>query len=82
MSNPSNIPRLGLGFSTDQRASLQRANKLKQELYAQQKKIQFSNLLERSGQDVESYVESQNNVFISSSSSNAFSEDSNDNPSS
>ncbi len=81
MSNPSNIPRLGLGFSTDQRASLQRANKLKQELYAQQKKIQFSNLLERSGQDVESYVESQNNVFISSSRSNAFSEDSNDNPS-
>lgn len=71
MSTPFNTPRLGLGFSADQRASLQRANKLKQELYAQQKKIQFSNLLERSGQDIESYIESQNNVFISSSRSSA-----------
>lgn len=66
MSKSFNVPRLGLGFSEEQRAALQRANRLKQELYAQQKKIQFSNLLERSGRDVESYVESQNNVFISS----------------
>lgn len=66
MSNNNPAPRLGLGFSEEQRAALQRANKLKQELYAQQKKIQFSNLLERSSQDIESYVESQNNVFISS----------------
>ena len=76
MSNASGIPRLGLGLSADQRASLQRANKLKQELYAQQKKIQFSNLLERSGQDVESYVESQNNVFIISGRSDNDSNDS------
>ena len=82
MSDSFNIPRLGLGFSADQRASLQRANKLKQELYAQQKKIQFSNLLERSGQDVESYIESQNNVFISSGRSSVASEDSGDPPSS
>lgn len=70
MSNSFNTPRLGLGFSEDQRAALQRVNRLKQELYAQQKKIQFSNLLERSSQDIDSYVESQNNVFILSGRAN------------
>lgn len=65
MSGSFNSPRLGLGLSEERRVALQTANKLKQELYAQQKKIQFSNLLERSNEDVNAYIESQNNVFIS-----------------
>ena len=64
MANSFNAPRMGLGLSEERRATLQRENRLKQELYAQQKKIQFSNLLERSNQDVDAYIESQNNVFI------------------
>ncbi len=58
--------RMGLGLSEERKAVVRQANRLKQELYAQQKKIQFSSLLERSNEDVDSYVESQNNVFISS----------------
>lgn len=73
-SNSNNSPRLGVGFSEERRLELQQANKLKQELYAQQKKIQFSNLLERSNQDVASYIESQANLFIASSRSKAPSE--------
>ena len=64
MANSFNAPRMGLGLSEERRATLQRENRLKQELYAQQKKIQFSNLLERSNQDVDAYIETQNNVFI------------------
>lgn len=62
-----NLPRLGVGFAEERRVELQQANKLKQELYAQQKKIQFSNLLERSNEDVVAYIESQENLFISAS---------------
>ncbi|MGI6401395.1 MAG: hypothetical protein ACOX0A_04705 [Thermoguttaceae bacterium] len=80
MSKSSNAPRLGLRFSEEQKTALQRANKLKQELYAQQKRIQFSNLLERSGQDIESYVESQKNIFISVGSSKDSDLDANDAP--
>lgn len=69
--NSFNSPRLGVGLSEERRFELQQANKLKQELYAQQKKIQFSNLLERSNEDVTSYIESQENLFISSSRKNA-----------
>ena len=65
MSDSFKSPRLVLGFSEERRIALQRANKLKQELYAQQKKIQFSNLLERGNDDLEEYIESQDNVFIS-----------------
>ena len=64
MSSSFGSPRFGLGLSEERRIAMQRVNKLKQELYAQQKKIQFSNLLERSSQDVEAYIESQDNVFI------------------
>ncbi len=64
--NSFNSPRLGVGLSEERRFELQQANKLKQELYAQQKKIQFSNLLERSNEDVTAFIESQENLFISS----------------
>ncbi len=57
-------PRLGLGLSEERKIAIKQANKLKQELYAQQKKIQFSNLLERANDDLDAYIESQENVFI------------------
>ncbi len=66
MSDSHRSPRLGLGLSEERKAALQQSNRLKQELYAQQKKIQFSNLLERSNDDVDAYIESQENVFIAS----------------
>ena len=61
-------PRLGLGLSEERKIAIKQANKLKQELYAQQKKIQFSNLLERANDDLDAYIESQENVFITSRS--------------
>lgn len=65
MSDSFKSPRLGLGLSEERRIAIKQANKLKQELYAQQKKIQFSNLLERANDDLDAYIESQDNVFIS-----------------
>ncbi|MDO5308514.1 MAG: hypothetical protein Q4G03_03340 [Planctomycetia bacterium] len=70
MATP-NGQRISVGLSEERRISIQRANKQKQELYAQQKKIQFSNLLERSSQDVDDYIESQNNIFLNVNRSRA-----------
>ncbi len=66
--NSSKLPRLGLGFSEERKIAIKQTNKLKQELYAQQKKIQFSNLLERANDDLDAYIDSQENVFIQGSS--------------
>lgn len=57
-------PSFRVGVSVERRAELERTNRLKQEQYAKQKTIQFSNLLERASDQIGEYVESQRNLFI------------------
>lgn len=57
-------PGFRVGASVERRAELERTNRLKQELYAKQKTIQFSNLLERTSDQIGEYVESQRNIFL------------------
>ena len=57
-------PGFRVGVSVERRAELERTNRLKQEQYAKQKTIQFSNLLERAGDQIGEYVESQRNIFL------------------
>jgi hypothetical protein len=57
-------PGFRVGVSVERRAELERTNRLKQEQYAKQKTIQFSNLLERASDQIGEYVESQRNLFI------------------
>ncbi len=61
-SSPS--PGFRVGVSAERRAELERSHRLKQEMYAKQKTIQFSNLLERASDQIGEYVESQRNVFL------------------
>ena len=57
-------PGFRVGVSVERRAELERTNRLKQEQYAKQKTIQFSNLLERASDQIGEYVESQRNIFL------------------
>ena len=57
-------PGFRVGVSVERRAELERTNRLKQEQYAKQKTIQFSNLLERASDQIGEYVESQRNLFL------------------
>jgi len=63
-SSFSPSPGFRVGVSVERRAELERTNRLKQEMYAKQKTIQFSNLLERASDQIGEYVESQRNVFL------------------
>ncbi|MBQ8285896.1 MAG: hypothetical protein IJZ10_06300 [Thermoguttaceae bacterium] len=63
-SSFSPSPGFRVGVSAERRAELERTNRLKQEMYAKQKTIQFSNLLERASDQIGEYVESQRNVFL------------------
>ncbi|MBQ2851309.1 MAG: hypothetical protein IJE77_12575, partial [Thermoguttaceae bacterium] len=63
-SSFSPSPGFRVGVSVERRAELERTNRLKQERYVKQKTIQFSNLLERAGDQIGEYVESQRNLFI------------------
>lgn len=58
----SPFPRFGL--SEARKTEIRRENRLKQELYVRQKTIRFADLIERSGQELDEYVESQENVFL------------------
>ncbi len=57
-------PGFRVDVSVERRAVLERANRLKQEMYAKQKTIQFSNLLERASDQIAEYVEAQRNLFL------------------
>lgn len=63
-SSFSPSPGFRVGVSVERRAELERTNRLKQEQYAKQKTIQFSNLLERASDQIGEYVESQRNIFL------------------